>query len=269
MKIDGTLSRTMAIIMPGSDLSQPAKPDQRIVAMAAHGELDRIGDDLARHQRRLHALVAHGDAVGDGDGAEFARRAVGGGDALLDHLRLAHQRDVAGRRLVPAAGDADQRLRDLGGRQSHRIEIGAMRRTRRTDGHMAAGQLGLGNDFGVHFHPCRGRAACLIAEPFGACPETNSRCAGFMAGNGQFAWASFVAQGLFGKCCRNVTIARTEVRAAYLESRQDALAQTTPLGSRFAQKGRALPGLLSFSFNDLPLHLQRRRKGRDQVVAEV
>jgi hypothetical protein len=26
MKIDGTLSRTIAIIMPGSDLSQPARP---------------------------------------------------------------------------------------------------------------------------------------------------------------------------------------------------------------------------------------------------
>ena len=46
--------------------------------------------------------VAHGDAVGDGDGGEFARRAAGGGDALLDRLRLALQRDVARRRLVPA-----------------------------------------------------------------------------------------------------------------------------------------------------------------------
>ena len=26
MKTDGTLSRTIAIIMPGSDLSQPARP---------------------------------------------------------------------------------------------------------------------------------------------------------------------------------------------------------------------------------------------------
>ena len=50
--------------------------DQRVVAMAAHGELDGIGDDLARRQRGLHALMPHGDAVGDGDGAEFARRAV-------------------------------------------------------------------------------------------------------------------------------------------------------------------------------------------------
>ena len=46
--------------------------------MAAHGELDAIGDDLARRQRGLHALMPHGDAVGDGDGAEFARRAAAG-----------------------------------------------------------------------------------------------------------------------------------------------------------------------------------------------
>jgi hypothetical protein len=31
-----------------------------------------------------------------------------------------------------------------------------------------------------------GGAACPFAVPFGACPKTGSRCAGFMAGNGQF-----------------------------------------------------------------------------------
>ena len=60
----------------GQRLVAAGQADQRIVAMAAHGELDGIGDDLARRQRGLHALMAHGDAVGDGDGAEFARRAV-------------------------------------------------------------------------------------------------------------------------------------------------------------------------------------------------
>jgi hypothetical protein len=36
-----------------------------------------------------------------------------GRDALLHGLGLAHQRDVAGRGLVPAGRDADQRLVDL------------------------------------------------------------------------------------------------------------------------------------------------------------
>ena len=61
----------------GQRLVAAGHADQRVVAMAAHGELDGIGDDLARGQRGLHALMPHGDAVGDGDGAEFARRAVG------------------------------------------------------------------------------------------------------------------------------------------------------------------------------------------------
>ena len=84
--------------------------------------------------------MPHGDAVGDGDGAEFARRAVGGDNALLDGLRLAHQRDVAGRGLVPAGGDADEGLMDLLARQTHRVIIGAMRRAGRPLGHMPARQ---------------------------------------------------------------------------------------------------------------------------------
>ena len=146
----------------GQRLVAAGKPDQRVVAMAAHRQFDRIGDHVARNQRRLHALVAHGDAVGNGDGAEFARRAVGGSDALLDHLRLAHQRNVAGSGLVPAACDADQRLRDLGGRQSHRIEIRAVRRTRRPFGHIAARKFGFRNYSGVHAFPCRVRCGMFL-----------------------------------------------------------------------------------------------------------
>src|SRR3974390_1371546 len=65
--------------------------------------------------------MAHGDAVGDGDSAEFARRAAAGGDTVLHGLSLAHQRDIAGRRFVPAGGDADEGLVNLLSRQSHRV----------------------------------------------------------------------------------------------------------------------------------------------------
>ena len=50
-----------------------------------------------------------------------------GGDALLDRLGLAHQRDIAGRGLVPAGGDADEGLVDLLGGQPHRVIEGAVR----------------------------------------------------------------------------------------------------------------------------------------------
>ena len=150
MKIDGTLRRTIAIIMPGQRLVAAGEPDQRVIGMAADGQFDRVGDRLARRQRRAHAVMAHGDAVGHGDGAELARRAAGGGNALLGGLRLAHQRDVAGRGLVPAGGDADERLVDLGRRQAHGVVEGPMGRALGPLRHMTAGQSGLDIGLGVH-----------------------------------------------------------------------------------------------------------------------
>jgi len=40
--------------------------------------------------------MAHGDAIGHRDGAEFARRAARRSNAFLHRLGLAHKRDVAG-----------------------------------------------------------------------------------------------------------------------------------------------------------------------------
>ncbi len=57
-------------------LVAPGEADQRVVAMAAHAELDRIGDDLAADQRGFHPLMPHRDAVGDGDRVEAARHAA-------------------------------------------------------------------------------------------------------------------------------------------------------------------------------------------------
>ena len=127
----------------GQRLVAAGQPDQRVVAVAAHGQLHAVGDQVARDQRRLHALVAHGDAVGHRDGGELARRAAGLGDALLHRLRLAAERDVAGRRLVPAGGDADEGLVDLVLGQAHRVVVAAMRRAVRPHGHVAGRQLRL------------------------------------------------------------------------------------------------------------------------------
>ena len=73
-----------------------------------------------------------------------------GGDALLHGLRLAHQRDVAGRGFVPAGGDADERLVDLRRGQAHGVVIGAVRGALGTLGHVPAGQPGLELGLGVH-----------------------------------------------------------------------------------------------------------------------
>jgi hypothetical protein len=48
--------------------------DEPVEQVAARDELDRVGDHLARDERRAHALGAHRDAVGDRDRVELHRR---------------------------------------------------------------------------------------------------------------------------------------------------------------------------------------------------
>ena len=116
---------------------------QGIIAVATHGQLNRVGDQVAADQRRAHPLMAHRDAIGDGDGAELARRSTGLLDAFRHRMRLTHQRGVAGCCLVPAGRDADERLGDLATAKAHGVVVGAVRRTRRSFGHMATGKSGL------------------------------------------------------------------------------------------------------------------------------
>ncbi len=127
-----------------------------VVAVAAHGELDRIGDQVAAGQRGLHALVAHGDAVGHGDGGELARRAAAAVDADLDGLGLAAERDVARRGLVPAGRHAHDRLGDLLFVEAHGVEIRPVRRPLRSDRRVPARHLrlvegGIGMQLGLLF----------------------------------------------------------------------------------------------------------------------
>jgi hypothetical protein len=102
---------------------------QGVVAVTVHHELNRVGNDLARDQRRLHALVAHADAVGDRDRGKPARRAIRGGHAFGHRFRLTIERRVARRRFVPRRGHAHPRLIDFLVAQSHRAEKRALRRT--------------------------------------------------------------------------------------------------------------------------------------------
>ena len=97
----------------GSDLVAVADADQRVGLVPVDHVLDRVGDDLTAGQRVEHAVVAHRDAVVDGDRAELARDAAG----LLD--RIGHdgadvaQSDVAGHELGEAVRDGDNRLAEV------------------------------------------------------------------------------------------------------------------------------------------------------------
>src|SRR6185436_7434285 len=85
--------------------------------------------------------MAHGDAVGHGDGDELARRAAGGADAALGDLGMALERGVAGRGFIPARHHADERLGDVLLGQAHGVVEGAVRRTLRPRLHVAAAEI--------------------------------------------------------------------------------------------------------------------------------
>ena len=76
----------------------------------------------------MHALMAHRDAVGDGDGAELQRVAPAGVHALLRRLRETREAQVARRDLVPRAGDADLRLVPVGVAHADGAQHAATRR---------------------------------------------------------------------------------------------------------------------------------------------
>ena len=107
-----------------------SQPDERVVAMRAHHQLDRVGDHVAAHERRLHAFMPHTDAVAHRNRDKFAWRAAHLTDALLRFLRQKMQRHVARRGFVPGTGNADQRLAQILVAQSHRTHERTMRRAR-------------------------------------------------------------------------------------------------------------------------------------------
>ena len=76
----------------------------------------------------FHALGAHGDAVADGDGVEFHGCAAGGADAFLHFDDQVAQVVVAGHRLDPRIGDADDGFGQVLIGESDGLEHGTGRR---------------------------------------------------------------------------------------------------------------------------------------------
>jgi hypothetical protein len=70
----------------GQRLVAAGEQHRAVEPLGVHHGLDRVGDDLAAHQRGPHALVAHRDAVGHRDGAELEREAAGVAHAVLGRL---------------------------------------------------------------------------------------------------------------------------------------------------------------------------------------
>ncbi|WP_184440239.1 hypothetical protein [Mycobacterium sp. AZCC_0083] len=94
----------------GDRLVAAGEQHRAVEALGLHDGLDAVGDHFAGDQGEVHALVAHRDAVGHRDGAEFQRVAAGRVHASLDRLCQTLQRHVARRDLVPRRADADLRF---------------------------------------------------------------------------------------------------------------------------------------------------------------
>ena len=134
-------------------LVAPGHRDQAVHALAEGNGLDGVGDDLTTHQRGLHSLGAHGNAVADGDGAELEGRALTYTDTLLDRGGDPVQVHVAGRNVAGQVGDGDERLVQVLVRQAHGHEHGTGRRPFGTVGDVAAAVLEQGS-----------RAACGTSQ---------------------------------------------------------------------------------------------------------
>ena len=98
---------------PGQALVAAGQQHRAVEALGLHHGLHRVGDDLPADQRVVHPDVAHGDPVGDRDGAELHREAAGPVHALLRGDAEPLQRQVARGDLVPAGRDADLRLAEV------------------------------------------------------------------------------------------------------------------------------------------------------------
>ena len=97
----------------GHDLVAIRNADHAVEGVGAEHRLDRVGDQFAAGQRKLHSLVAHGDAVVDADRVEDERHAAGLADALLDELANFVEMDVAGNDVRIAVADGDKRLAEI------------------------------------------------------------------------------------------------------------------------------------------------------------
>ena len=97
----------------GHVLVASADADETVEEIAAGNEFDGVGDDFARDERGLHALRAHRDAVGDGDGVELHRRAACFANAFFEGLGNFAKMHVAGADLGPGIGDADDGLMQI------------------------------------------------------------------------------------------------------------------------------------------------------------
>ena len=109
----------------GHVLVATADGHHAVEALAAGDRLDGIGDDLAGDKGVLHALGAHGDAIGYGDRVEddgFAAGGIGAGRGFAGEAVDVH---VARGDHAPGGGDADLGFFEIGAGEADGVQHGA------------------------------------------------------------------------------------------------------------------------------------------------
>ena len=97
----------------GRDLVAIGDADHGVGAVGVDHVFDRVGDQFARRQRIEHAVMAHGDAVIDGDGVEFLGDAAGLFDLARDQLAKVLEMDMARHELGEGIDHGDDRLAEI------------------------------------------------------------------------------------------------------------------------------------------------------------
>ena len=127
----------------GGDLVAIRDAHHGVGAVGVDHVLDRIGDEIARWQRVEHPVVAHGDAVIDGDGIELLGYPACCLDLARDELSQLHEVHVSRHKLREGVDHGNDRFFEIavfhaGGtpqraRSSHVAALG--RGTGTIDGH--------------------------------------------------------------------------------------------------------------------------------------
>ena len=124
---------------------------QSVEALRVHDRLDRVGNDLPRHEGCAHTFVTHRDAIAHGDRDELERKAARRPHSVLGPISESVEWHVARSDLVPTRCHADLGLVPVGVAHPHRPQHGSGRRLLR-----AFGDIG-----GSDLHRVRHRTAML------------------------------------------------------------------------------------------------------------
>ena len=95
------------------DLVAVRDAHHRVGAMCIDHVLDRVGDEFARGQRIEHPVMAHCNAIIDGDGVEFLGDAAGRLYFASDHLAEVLQVDVTRHELGEGVNDGNDRFAEV------------------------------------------------------------------------------------------------------------------------------------------------------------